>query len=85
MLVAIRVKTIVSTDSNIFWICFMIGCIGSLPASFMVWIASPEAAFMKGKYAFANWDVEELKERGEEIQKTALLSFDLVGSPWHKV
>jgi hypothetical protein len=33
----------------------------------MVWLASPEAAFMKGKYLFANWDVEEMKTRADEI------------------
>jgi NAD(P)-dependent dehydrogenase (short-subunit alcohol dehydrogenase family) len=29
----------------------------SLPTSFIVWLASPEARFLKGKYLGANWDV----------------------------
>ncbi|KAI0595484.1 putative NADP(+)-dependent dehydrogenase [Biscogniauxia sp. FL1348] len=39
----------------------------SLPADFLVWIASPEAEFLRGKLVFAAWDVEELKSRKEEI------------------
>jgi hypothetical protein len=39
----------------------------------MVWAASPDAAFLNGKYVFANWDVEEMKTHGEEIQKRNLL------------
>ncbi|PKY02581.1 putative NADP(+)-dependent dehydrogenase [Aspergillus campestris IBT 28561] len=39
----------------------------SLPADFLVWIASPEAAFLKDKIVFAAWDVDELKDRKKEI------------------
>lgn len=39
----------------------------SLPADFLVWIASPEASFLRGKLVFAAWDVEELKGRQDEI------------------
>ncbi|KAJ5685991.1 Short-chain dehydrogenase/reductase SDR [Penicillium majusculum] len=35
----------------------------NLPGHFMVWAASPEGAFLKGKIIWSNWDVEELKER----------------------
>lgn len=41
----------------------------SLPGSFAVWLASPAAAFLKGRFVWANWDVEELvgmKKRFEE-------------------
>ncbi|EPE26891.1 NAD(P)-binding Rossmann-fold containing protein [Glarea lozoyensis ATCC 20868] len=31
-----------------------------LPAHFLLWMASPEAAFLRGRCAWANWDVEEL-------------------------
>ncbi|KAH7066851.1 hypothetical protein BKA63DRAFT_546578 [Paraphoma chrysanthemicola] len=54
----------------------------SLPASFMVWLASPEARFLKGKYLWANWDVDELKERKDEIEKSSLLSIGLQGWPF---
>ncbi|KAF2160784.1 hypothetical protein M409DRAFT_59579 [Zasmidium cellare ATCC 36951] len=39
----------------------------SLPADFLVWIASPEAEFLRDKIVFAAWDVDELKDRKEEI------------------
>ncbi|KAF4611359.1 hypothetical protein G7Y89_g15654 [Cudoniella acicularis] len=32
----------------------------SLPAGTMVWLASPKADFLKGKYIWANWDVTSL-------------------------
>lgn len=38
-----------------------------LPAHFTVWLTSPEAAFLKGRLVWANWDVNELKARAEEI------------------
>ncbi|OQE41881.1 hypothetical protein PENCOP_c004G07035 [Penicillium coprophilum] len=54
----------------------------SLPASFCVWLASPEAKFLKGKYLWANWDVDELKARAEEIQESSDLSIVLGGWPF---
>ncbi|KAL6856712.1 putative NADP(+)-dependent dehydrogenase [Trichoderma novae-zelandiae] len=39
----------------------------SLPADFLVWIASPEAKFLNGKLVFSSWDVDELKSREKEI------------------
>ncbi|KAH7310732.1 hypothetical protein B0I35DRAFT_489514 [Stachybotrys elegans] len=39
-----------------------------LPGHFLVWLASPEAAFLKGKFVWANWDAEELISRSSEIQ-----------------
>lgn len=39
----------------------------SLPADYLVWIASPEAEFLKNKIVFSSWDVEELKDRKKEI------------------
>ncbi|KAJ3577980.1 hypothetical protein NPX13_g2583 [Xylaria arbuscula] len=39
----------------------------SLPADFLVWIASPEASFLQGKLVFSSWDVDELKARKKEI------------------
>ncbi|KAI9802500.1 MAG: hypothetical protein M1825_002885 [Sarcosagium campestre] len=50
-----------------------------LPADFIVWSASPEAAFLKGKDLWANWDVEELKARAQEIQDSSLLTVGLHG------
>jgi hypothetical protein len=52
-----------------------------LPAHFMVWLASPEAKFLQGKFVWANWDVDELKNRKEEIEKTSFLTVLLHGLP----
>ncbi|KAH8701692.1 oxidoreductase [Talaromyces proteolyticus] len=56
----------------------------SLPASFNVWLASPEARFLKGKYLWANWDVDELKARAEEIETSAQLTIGLAGWPFQE-
>jgi hypothetical protein len=31
-----------------------------LPGDFAVWLASPEANFLAGKFVWAQWDVDEL-------------------------
>ncbi|KAF5518725.1 hypothetical protein CGCA056_v009448 [Colletotrichum aenigma] len=51
----------------------------SLPADFLVWTASQEAAFLNGKFVFANWDVEELKASAGKIEGGADLSMMLRG------
>ncbi|KAF2168895.1 hypothetical protein M409DRAFT_65252 [Zasmidium cellare ATCC 36951] len=52
-----------------------------LPASFHVWLASPEAAFLKGKYVWVNWDAEELVSRKDEIKDSMLCRVLLAGMP----
>jgi NAD(P)-dependent dehydrogenase (short-subunit alcohol dehydrogenase family) len=54
----------------------------SLPADFLVWVASEEAAFLKGKYVWANWDVGELLEKKQEIGEGKLLEMWLNGVPF---
>nr|AMD38940.1 reductase [Fusarium babinda] len=51
-----------------------------LPAHFMVWLASKEAEFLKGKFVWANWDAEELMARAEEIKSSMLLRVTLNGA-----
>ncbi|KAF2745979.1 NAD(P)-binding protein [Sporormia fimetaria CBS 119925] len=34
-----------------------------LPAAYCVWLASPEATFLKDKFMWSNWDVDELREK----------------------
>jgi hypothetical protein len=34
-----------------------------LPAHFSVWLATPEAKPLSGRFLFANWDVEQLKSK----------------------
>jgi len=52
-----------------------------LPGHFNVWIASPEAEFLKGKFVWANWDVDEMKGLAKEVQDTMLLRVYLGGVP----
>jgi hypothetical protein len=52
-----------------------------LPADFVVWVTSPEAEFLKDRYVWVNWDVEELKGMKEEILKGDLLKMTLKGWP----
>jgi hypothetical protein len=54
----------------------------SLPANFCVWLASPEAQFLKGKFLWANWDVDELKVKAKEIEASGHLSIGLGGWPF---
>jgi hypothetical protein len=53
-----------------------------LPASFQVWLAAgTQADFLKGRFLWANWDVEELLARREEIEGSLLLKVQLTGVP----
>ncbi|KAK5995665.1 Short chain dehydrogenase citE [Cladobotryum mycophilum] len=40
-----------------------------LAASFAVWSASEEARFLRGKFVWASWDVEELKAKASELER----------------
>ncbi|SPQ23048.1 efb6c869-e10b-4306-a9b9-7bda8d414611 [Thermothielavioides terrestris] len=53
----------------------------SLAGDFLVWMASPEAAFLRGRLAWANWDVEELKQQAESIQAGPRFTTGIVGWP----
>ncbi|KAF2259718.1 NAD(P)-binding protein [Lojkania enalia] len=47
-----------------------------------VWLASPEADFLKGKFVWSNWDAEELVARKEEIlADKSLLTWMVNGVP----
>ena len=48
----------------------------------MVWLVSPEAAFLKGKLVWANWDVDELKAQSENIQAGPTMTAGVVGWPY---
>jgi hypothetical protein len=53
----------------------------NLPASFMVWAASKEAKFLNGRFAWANWDVDELKAAAAEIEGGNRFTTGLLGWP----
>jgi NAD(P)-dependent dehydrogenase (short-subunit alcohol dehydrogenase family) len=51
----------------------------ALPGSVVNWLTSEEAAFLRGRYITANWDVNELIARKEEIVEKDLLTVQLSG------
>jgi hypothetical protein len=52
-----------------------------LPAAFCLWLASQESEFLKGRFVWANWNVEELMARADEIKEKDLLTITLNGWP----
>lgn len=53
-----------------------------LPAHFVVWSVSPEAKFLKGRFVWANWDVDELKAKAKEIEGSLILTSNVLGWPF---
>jgi len=52
-----------------------------LPAHFLVWMASPEAAFLRGRCTWANWDAEELKAQKTMILEGLFMTAGFKGLP----
>lgn len=52
-----------------------------LPAAFCVWLASQESEFLRGRFVWSNWDVNEMKARAQEIEEKNLLTIALNGWP----
>ncbi|CZS91515.1 uncharacterized protein RCO7_07055 [Rhynchosporium graminicola] len=50
-----------------------------LAGDVVVWAASKEARFLKGKFVLVNWDAEELKASAKEIESTRVLTLGLEG------
>ncbi|KAK9323871.1 hypothetical protein V1517DRAFT_344925 [Lipomyces orientalis] len=55
--------------------------LAELAGRFLVWLTSPEAGFLKGKFVWVNWDVDELMARADEIKDSLLLRVSLNGLP----
>lgn len=53
-----------------------------LPGHFAVWLCSEEAKFLRGKFVWSNWDVEELVAKKGEIEGSLLLTANCVGWPY---
>jgi NAD(P)-dependent dehydrogenase (short-subunit alcohol dehydrogenase family) len=51
-----------------------------LCGAFSVWVSTKAAAFLHGRFVWANWDVEELLERKDEINREGMLKMGLQGS-----
>jgi NAD(P)-dependent dehydrogenase (short-subunit alcohol dehydrogenase family) len=50
-----------------------------LAATFIVWAASPEAAYLKGRFLWANWDITEIKEKFTSSKDPKELTVGLFG------
>lgn len=55
----------------------------SLPSNFAVWLASPAADWLGGRYLWSHWDVDELVSKKDEILEKNELTLGLNG--WPKV
>ena len=55
--------------------------IAELAGHFTVWLASAEAAFLKSRFVWVNYDAEELLGRRSEIEDSMLLRVMLEGVP----
>jgi hypothetical protein len=46
----------------------------------MVWLSSSEGAFLRSRYIWANWDVKELIEKNDQLEKDpSMLTIGLLG------
>ncbi|KAJ4982845.1 short chain dehydrogenase [Stagonosporopsis vannaccii] len=54
----------------------------NLPAHFLVWLSQPKNSFLSGKVVWANWDVEELAARAEEIRGSPIMTIGYAGWPF---
>lgn len=50
-----------------------------LASAVAVWLSTPAARFLNGRYTTTNWDVEELVKRQEEVVQKDLLKVKLAG------
>lgn len=53
-----------------------------LSANFLVWLSQPKTKFLSGKMVWANWDVEELEARQDEIKGGSMMTVGLEGWPY---
>jgi hypothetical protein len=54
----------------------------NLPAHFLVWLSQPKNKFLHGRMVWANWDVQELAARAEEISSSAMMTIGYEGWPF---
>ena len=54
----------------------------ALPAAFAVWASTKQAAFLHGRFVWANWDMEELVNRRTEFKDPGFLKLGLQGSEY---
>ena len=47
-----------------------------------MWASTQQAAFLHGRFVWANWDVDELVARKAEFKDPGFLKLGLQGSEW---
>ena len=50
-----------------------------LVGSTAVWLSTEKARWLSGRYVNANWDMDELVGRKQEVEEKGLLKLDMVG------
>jgi hypothetical protein len=55
---------------------------GTLPANFMVWLTQPKTKFLKGRFVWVNWDVDELCQQEKQIAESSIMTVNTVGWPF---
>lgn len=54
----------------------------ALSGDFVTWAVSPEARFLHGRFVWANWDVDELKNMAPQLAKgPEMFTIGLRGMP----
>jgi hypothetical protein len=51
----------------------------ALPGDFIVWLASAQAEFLRGRFVWANWDVTEMMAMKEKIEADPFLLVPTLG------
>ena len=57
-----------------------INLVAELTGVFAVYLTTERAKYLNGKYAWVNWDVEELEVRNDDIVSKGLLTEKLKGA-----
>ncbi|KAL8905999.1 MAG: hypothetical protein Q9207_002284 [Kuettlingeria erythrocarpa] len=57
----------------------------ALPAHFMLWLSCVRPEYLQGKLIWANWDVEQLKAAGSNIQGSSQMTITVGGWPFTNV
>ena len=50
-----------------------------LAGGYVVWLTTPKADILRGRYSSATWDVDEVGRRAEEIERGNLLRCGITG------
>jgi len=74
-----RISMMISSDNLVHLRPAEVIVKAELAGDFVVWDASQEAKFLKGRFAWVNWDVEELEASWNEIEGSRELTLALKG------